>query len=404
MRRLTNLILLLIFISTIQCGDICSMEEKKSCGESSSENKYLKAYNEKYEKFYKAIEDAERTYLDCNRTNCQCFKSVIAEDLAIFKKKGISRKLIKNANERGILYQLINGRLYREKECMFPSRCAGVEYFIFKVIGNLSDTELVINTRDYPQSSKHLGEILPVFSFSKTPQYYDITYPAWAFWEGGPAISLYPRGLGRWDQHRTSLNKAGLEIPWELKKGIVFFRGSRTSSERDNLILLSRIRPNLVDARYTKNQAWKSEEDTLHAPPAAEVALESHCAYKYLFNYRGVAASFRHKHLFLCRSLVFHVGHEWNEFYYNLMKPWIHYIPVPKDASQSELEELVQFAKDNDEISKKIAHRGRDFIWEKLRMTDVICYWRRLLKMYIKLLTYKPTLKQNLIEVYNKLP
>lgn len=42
--------------------------------------------------------------------------------------------------------------------------------------------------------------------------------------------------------------------------------------------------------------------------------------YAYLFNFRGVAASFRHKHLFLCRSLVFHVGSEWLEFYYPAMK------------------------------------------------------------------------------------
>lgn len=85
-------------------------------------------------------------------------------------------------------------------------------------------------------------------------------YPAWAFWEGGPAISLYPRGLGRWDQHRELLNKASENIPWNKKKEKVFFRGSRTSSERDNLILLSRKNPNLVDAQYTKNQAWKSDE------------------------------------------------------------------------------------------------------------------------------------------------
>lgn len=38
-----------------------------------------------------------------------------------------------------------------------------------------------------------------------------------------------------------------------------FFRGSRTSSERDSLILLSRNHPELVDAKYTKNQAWKSD-------------------------------------------------------------------------------------------------------------------------------------------------
>lgn len=34
----------------------------------------------------------------------------------------------------------------------------------------------------------------------------------------------------------------------------------RTNAERDPLILLSRESPDLVDAQYTKNQAWKSEK------------------------------------------------------------------------------------------------------------------------------------------------
>ena len=127
-------------------------------------------------------------------------------------------------------------------------------------------------------------------------------YPAWAFWCGGPAISLYPTGLGRWDQHRDSLAKAARQTPWQSKQDLAMFRGSRTSSERDPLVRLSRECPHMVDARYTKNQAWKSVKDSLGLEPAGEVSLESHCDYKYLFNYRGVAASFRLKHLFLCRS------------------------------------------------------------------------------------------------------
>lgn len=71
---------------------------------------------------------------------------------------------------------------------------------------------------------------------------------------------MYPRGLGRWDEHRVSLDKASKNTLWEEKENKAFFRGSRTSSERDNLILLSRKKPNLVDAQYTKNQAWKSNE------------------------------------------------------------------------------------------------------------------------------------------------
>lgn len=78
-------------------------------------------------------------------------------------------------------------------------------------------------------------------------------------------------------------------------------------------------------------------QDTLHAPPAEEVSLEDHCQYKYLFNFRGVAASFRLKHLFLCGSLVLNVGNEWLEFFYPALKPWVHYIPVKKSATKEDL-------------------------------------------------------------------
>ena len=50
------------------------------------------------------------------------------------------------------------------------------------------------------------------------------------------------------------------EWPWEKKHNMGFFRGSRTSADRDPLILLSRAQPDLVDAQYTKNQAYKSEK------------------------------------------------------------------------------------------------------------------------------------------------
>lgn len=85
-------------------------------------------------------------------------------------------------------------------------------------------------------------------------------YPAWSFWAGGPAIKLYPKGIGRWDKLRTLLIKTAEIWPWQKKKSKAFFRGSRTSNERDNLIYLSRASPNLIDAAYTKNQAWKSKK------------------------------------------------------------------------------------------------------------------------------------------------
>lgn len=213
-------------------------------------------------------------------------------------------------------------------------------------------------------------------------------YPAWSFWEGGPAISLYPTGIGRWDKHRISISAAAEKWPWEKKISKGFFRGSRTSEERDNLILLARSNPELIDAQYTKNQAWKSDKDTLYFPPATEVSFEEHCKYKYLFNYRGVAASFRFKHLFLCKSLVFHVGDQWLEFFYPSLKPWIHYIPVNAEATQDEIKELLIYFKQNDELANEIANRGFQHIWNHLTDKDVKCYWRKLLKKYASLLKY----------------
>lgn len=224
-------------------------------------------------------------------------------------------------------------------------------------------------------------------------------YPAWSFWAGGPAISLYPTGLGRWDQHRKSINDASHNWPWSEKKSIAFFRGSRTSSERDSLVLLSREAPHLVDAQYTKNQAWKSPKDTLNADPAKEISLEAHCQYKYLFNFRGVAASFRLKHLFLCKSLVFHVGDEWQEFFYESMKPWVHYVPVSKEPSLNELKHLLEFFQNHDDLAREIADRGHNYIWEHLKMKDIHCYWRKLLRKYAKLLKFDIKLDPKLVQV-----
>ncbi|KAM6945547.1 protein O-glucosyltransferase 1 [Aplochiton taeniatus] len=329
-------------------------------------------------------------HVPCSPHNCSCHLSVLQDDLRPFKG-GVSQDLMSATIRRGVgtHYQIIGQKLYRENNCMFPARCSGVEHFILQVIDRLPDVEMVVNVRDYPQVPGWVEPILPVLSFSKTADYQDIMYPAWTFWEGGPAVwPIYPTGLGRWDLMREDLAKSAKQWPWKRKQSRGFFRGSRTSAERDPLVLLSRELPDLVDAEYTKNQAWKSEKDTLGKPPAKEIPLVDHCQFKYLFNFRGVAASFRFKHLFLCGSLVFHVGEEWQEFFYPQLRPWLHYIPVKQDLS--DLRELLQFVKENDAIAQEIAMRGQRFILDHLRMEDVSCYWEKLLNEFSGLLRYKP--------------
>lgn len=398
----TCCILLIIFkiINANSSNNTCASDRENDCNFVKI-NKYSKNAYLKYHKYLTLIDEAKEKYKSCDPTKCSCFTSVISEDLEPFKN-GITKSMLQEIKTKGTKYQIINHQLYRDESCMFPARCLGIEHFLLELLPKLADVEFVLNTRDWPQIHKRVGLVAPIFSFSKTSEYYDIMYPAWSFWEGGPAISLYPKGIGRWDLHRKRLGKIGNSTNWSDKIPKAFFRGSRTSSERDPLILLSREKPDIVDASYTKNQAWKSDADTLHAPPAKEVSFEEHCQYKYLFNFRGVAASFRFKHMFLCKSLVFHVGDEWQEFFYEPLKPWIHYIPVRANANKEEIQELLDFAVNNDEIVKEIAENGYNFIWNHLKLSDVRCYWKKLIKRYSKLLKYKPTLDNNLIEITEK--
>ena len=64
-----------------------------------------------------------------------------------------------------------------------------------------------------------------------------------------------------------------------------------------------------------------------------DCSLHAFGCCRYLFNFRGVAASFRLRHLFLCRSVVLHVGEDWKEFFYPSLHPWVHYVPLQSDLS-----------------------------------------------------------------------
>ncbi|RWS28614.1 protein O-glucosyltransferase 1-like isoform X1 [Leptotrombidium deliense] len=350
--------------------------------------------NKKFEKFFSAIENANKKFKKCLGDSCDCFANQIEADLKLFPS--ISSKDIEESKELGVHYQVINHKLYRQQSCAFPLRCKGIEYFLLKLLPDLNDSEFIINVHDWPQVPKYRTKAVPVLSFSKdVSEYNDILYPAWSFWSGGPAIDGHPMGIGRWDLLRQSIVKSN--VAWNKKKSVAFFRGSRTSEERDPLILLSRRQPNIIDAKYTKNQAWRSKSDTLGEEPAKVISFEKQCNYKYLFNLRGVAASFRHRHLFLCKSLVLNVESPWIEFYYRQMKPWIHYVPI--DHKFADVEETLEFLLSNDDIAEKIANTGYEFIWNHLTFDALECYWRKLLKTYEMRLLYKPKHVKTLIEI-----
>ena len=74
-------------------------------------------------------------------------------------------------------------------------------------------------------------------------------------------------------------------------------------------------------------------------------------------------------------SLVFKVTLS-SEITDNWLKPYVHYIPVEMDLS--DLMDKIEWAKKHDDLARKIAENGQDFVKNHLRKVDFDCYMSRL--------------------------
>ncbi len=82
------------------------------------------------------------------------------------------------------------------------------------------------------------------------------------------------------------------------------------------------------------------------------------------------------------------------------IKPWVHYVPVSVDLA--DVKELLEFFQKHDDVAKRIADNGFDFIWRHLRMEDAQEYWTVLLQEYTKLIKWKVERNASLILVNEK--
>lgn len=386
-----------------------------------------------------------------------CFLDTIERDLRPWNSStstsaGITEHVFRRALNNGVLYQMINGTLYRDRDCLYPQRCFAIEHYLHRVMQKLDTTrlpiEFVVNDRDWPVvPADSASPPAPVFSYSKNPEKFaDIRYPTWAFVGAGPRVlPFYPDGIGKWEQWRHEIaDYSETRWPWHLKRPTAYFRGARSNPLRDPLVMLSRGNENhtLFDAEYTQHSLRKKAElDTLGEPAAEPAPFKLHCQYAYLFNFADTeGASSRLRHLFLCRSLVVHVGNESEEFFQSALRPWIHYVPVSArdtaaeqlrahrfsaamradiepdeyslfeyrgsasaylpDAEHSEnsmsyLRALVLFFRSHDLLAERIANEGARLILRHLRDVDIEAYWTHLLCRYGELLRYRVQLRED---------
>jgi hypothetical protein len=78
--------------------------------------------------------------------------------------------------------------------------------------------------------------------------------------------------------------------------------------------------------------------------------------------------------------VVFKVENGWKEFYYDLLQPWVHYVPV--NGSLADLCDKIEWARQNPTESRKIGAAAARFVQQSLNATEVDRYVAHVLRQY----------------------
>lgn len=189
-------------------------------------------------------------------------------------------------------------------------------------------------------------------------------------------------------------------VPWEEKSSRLFWRGSTTqhplpgtfpkdlddiqSYTRVKLCDLSLKNPETVDAKFTKFTQGGEKVPSLQRYRGDFVSYEDQLKFKYLMVIDGNSCSFSASGWrWFTNSLVIKDDSDLIQWYYNELKPGVHYISVRADLE--DLLEKVAWAKEHDSEAKAIAKEAREFAISHITKEQNMIYLLHALLEYSKL-------------------
>ena len=228
----------------------------------------------------------------------------------------------------------------------------------------------------------------PVFAFSKV--------------EGLSPFILIPdsKALQSYAGLREEIIKSNRKYSWTKKLPQVFWRGGVNGPpiRMDNWSVLPRIKLVLQSLLFPQeiNARFVNLHSLSYAPPEISkifkerkmagrwVGKKDHLKYKYLVDIDGGSCTFeRYYWLLLSNSVVLKQITPNQQWYYGMLEPYKHYIPVKEDLS--DLMEQIRWAKENDDEARKIAENATDLVMQHLSGEDIYVYLYHLICEYARL-------------------
>ncbi|KAK6097444.1 hypothetical protein MT418_003062 [Batrachochytrium dendrobatidis] len=232
----------------------------------------------------------------------------------------------------------------------------------------------------WPMSNIYTRMLLPILSQSRISNCFkDILIPSIYYYH------LYAGGSSQADSY-----------PWQNRLPKAYWRGSTTGGWNQNGNWKTFHRMRMIDAIQKKPELYDvALTDAIQCEPddCNEMTKQFHMVshepfetvykYKYALDVDGNTFSGRFFRLLESQTLVFKAT-IFDEFFQRWIVPWEHYIPIEMDFS--DLDQKIEWAKNNDDRARRIAENGRRFAERILNKPQMECYTELLLLEFSSLL------------------
>lgn len=191
-----------------------------------------------------------------------------------------------------------------------------------------------------------------------------------------------------WHKLVNIINSANSENPWNLKLNKIFWRGQSTGSAlefpynvknidklaRLKLVILSKLYPNLIDAKITKYAEFSDDKDGNNLKKILEILFGSdndivqekeHLKYKYLIAIDGNTCPWvRVPWIMASNSVLLKQETKKIQWFYSALEAYVNYVPIKEDLT--DIFNQIDWMKNNDKEVEAISRNSQNFIKNEL--------------------------------------
>ena len=392
--------------------------------------------NEKFKKgcFIQIHMNEMKTYIPFSKQN---FKNEWGDKIIIDPKFGTIYNMMKYLSEYDKTYPYDEKRIHRDVHSWYGNN--GLIRFEFPLSENdngynmlkdmfltlskereIPDVDFFLNKRDFPilrkdgmesydcffgkdvpLKSHSYNKYVPILSMNTTKNHMDIAIPTWEDWRF--VSYLYDKKIFWKDYQTYPCLEEFDSISWEEKIPTIIWRGTSTgrgTTVDDNIRLFYYKYSKkderdsdghlFMDVKFTK---WNLRPRKHPNNPYVRTILKEdfdfetvehmspieQAKYKYCINLPGHSCAYRLSLQLFSGSLIFSYPCDNYLWFFNWLKPWVHYIPIEKEFDMDEIKKKIKWCKENDEQCKEIVKNARKFADEHLSRDGILDYLQKIL-------------------------